>query len=214
MTQECYDGPGGTTGVSACQAGTQTCLPGGVFSACTGEVLPETEIPDNSVDENCDGHDAECDPGATVFCYSGPAGTAGVGLCKAGTQTCNPEGLFGACAGEVLPTTEIPDNGIDEDCNGADQTGGGGGLPPDPSTVAPPVEPGVATTVAAATTFLYTGPNPIQTGVAPDTIELRRAAVIRGKVLDKTDAPLSGVTITVLNHPEFGQTLSCAGCHG
>jgi hypothetical protein len=50
------------------------------------------------------------------------------------------------------------------------------GLPPDPAAVAPPVEPGVATTVAAATAFLYTGTNPIQTEVAPGTIELRRAA--------------------------------------
>jgi hypothetical protein len=31
---------------------------------------------------------------------------------------------------------------------------------------------------------------------------------MRGKVLDKISAPLPGVTITVLNHPEFGQTLS------
>ncbi len=51
--------------------------------------------------------------------------------------------------------------------------------------------------------FLYTGTNPIQTGVAPGTIELRRAAVVRGKMLDKNNAPLSGVTISVLNHPEF-----------
>jgi hypothetical protein len=32
--------------------------------------------------------------------------------------------------------------------------------------------------------------------------------VIRGKVLDKNNAPLSGVKITILNHSEFGQTLS------
>lgn len=45
--------------------------------------------------------------------------------------------------------------------------GGGGGLPPDPETVAPPIDPTVATTTYAATEFLYTGSNPIQTGVAP-----------------------------------------------
>ena len=84
------------------------------------------------------------------------------------------------------------------------------GVPPDPATVAPPVEPGVATTVAAATAFLYTGTNPIQTGVAPGTIELQRAAVVRGKVLGNTNAPLPGVTISILNHPEFGQTRSRA----
>ncbi|MER2601757.1 MAG: IPTL-CTERM sorting domain-containing protein, partial [Candidatus Competibacter phosphatis] len=87
---------------------------------------------------------------------------------------------------------------------------GGGSLPPDPATVAPAVNAAVATTTFAATEFLYTGSNPIQTGVAPGTIEAKRAAVLRGRVLDKNNAPLSGVTLTVLNHPEFGQTLSRA----
>jgi RHS repeat-associated protein len=88
--------------------------------------------------------------------------------------------------------------------------GGGGNLPPDPASVAPPVDPTVATTTHAATQFLYTGSNPIQTGVAQGTIDPKRAAVLRGKVLDKQNNPLSGVTITVLNHPEFGQTRSRA----
>jgi RHS repeat-associated protein len=83
-------------------------------------------------------------------------------------------------------------------------------LPPAPETVAPPVDPTVATTTFAATQFLYSGSNPIQTGVAPGTIEARRAAVLRGQVLDKNNAPLPAVVITVLNHPEFGQTLSRA----
>ncbi|MEO8133023.1 MAG: RHS repeat-associated core domain-containing protein [Betaproteobacteria bacterium] len=86
----------------------------------------------------------------------------------------------------------------------------GTALPPDPATVAPPPDPTVATTIFDGTGFLYTGPNPIQTGVAPGTIEARRAAVLRGGVRDASDAPLPGVTITVLGHPEFGQTLSRA----
>ena len=53
------------------------------------------------------------------------------------------------------------------------------GLPPDPADVAPPLDRTVATNVAAATAFLYTGANPIQTGVAPGTIVLHRAAVVR-----------------------------------
>ena len=68
----------------------------------------------------------------------------------------------------------------------------------------------MATTTYAATEFLYTGSNPIQTGVAPGTIEPKRTAVLRGKVLNRDNQPLSGVTITVLNHSEFGQTLSRA----
>jgi hypothetical protein len=86
--------------------------------------------------------------------------------------------------------------------------GGGPVLPPDPSTVAPPVDPTVATDIASATSFIYSGPNPIQTGVAPGTIEARRVAVLRGKVLGRDGSPISGVTVTILNHPEFGQTLT------
>ena len=37
------------------------------------------------------------------------------------------------------------------------------GLPPNPATVAPAVDPTVATTVAESTKFLYSGPNAIQT---------------------------------------------------
>ncbi|MDS4041712.1 MAG: PKD domain-containing protein, partial [Candidatus Competibacter sp.] len=83
-------------------------------------------------------------------------------------------------------------------------------LPPDPATIAPAVDPTVATTTYAATEFLYTGSNPIQTGVAPGVIEEKRVAVIRGKVFDRAGSPLPGVTLTILNHPEFGQTLSRA----
>ncbi|MGH7165275.1 MAG: Ig-like domain-containing protein, partial [Nitrospiraceae bacterium] len=79
-------------------------------------------------------------------------------------------------------------------------------LPPDPVTVAPPVDRTVATTLATATAFLYSGSNPIQTGVPPGTITAIRAAVLRGKVSARDGFPLPGVTVTVLNHPEFGQT--------
>ncbi|WP_434113447.1 PKD domain-containing protein [Methylocaldum sp. GT1TLB] len=88
--------------------------------------------------------------------------------------------------------------------------GSSGNLPPDPAQVAPPLDPTVATPVADATKFLYTGPNPIQTGVTEGTIEPKRAAVFRGTVRDKANAPLPGVTVTVKDHPEFGQTLSRA----
>lgn len=84
------------------------------------------------------------------------------------------------------------------------------GIPPDPSTVAPALSRTQTTDIGSATAFLYTGPNPIQTGVAPGTIDLKRAAVLRGKVLGAAGAPLPGVMITILNHPEFGQTLSRA----
>jgi RHS repeat-associated protein len=81
-------------------------------------------------------------------------------------------------------------------------------LPPDPATVAPPLDPTGANSQFASTAFLYSGANPIQTGVAPGTIDLKRNAVLRGKVTDSSGAPLTGVTISIVTHPEFGQTLS------
>lgn len=83
-------------------------------------------------------------------------------------------------------------------------------LPPDPATVAPPLAPGVASDVGSATEFLYQGANPIQTGVTGGTIQPDRAAVLRGRVRQRDGAALAGVRITVLNHPEFGQTLTRA----
>lgn len=83
-------------------------------------------------------------------------------------------------------------------------------VPPDPATVAPPLAENAVTPFASAVEFLYTGTNPIQTGVAPGTISPDRVAVLRGQVQKRDGSPLSGVTITVLGHPEFGQTFSRA----
>ncbi len=82
--------------------------------------------------------------------------------------------------------------------------------PPEPTNLAPLLDLTVATDMASATAFLYTGTNPIQTGVAPGTIAARRVAVLRGQVLDRANQPLPGVTITVHKHPEYGQTISRA----
>ncbi|MCC6554985.1 MAG: hypothetical protein IT372_18585, partial [Polyangiaceae bacterium] len=59
----------------------------------------------------------------------------------------------------------------------------------------------VATTIAQAAGFLYTGPSPVQTGVAAGTIDVRRAAVLRGAVRATDGAPLSGVIVEVQDHP-------------
>jgi hypothetical protein len=61
-----------------------------------------------------------CEPGATRGCYTGPAGTAGTGRCRGGTQTCDPDGAWpAACDGEAVPRAEGCANGIDDDCDGA-----------------------------------------------------------------------------------------------
>jgi hypothetical protein len=127
-TRSCYGGPAGTAGVGACAAGTQACEPGpgGVgssFGACAGEVTPGTETC-NGIDDDCNGavdEGCECIGGETRSCYTGPAGTAGVGPCRAGTQMCLDAGggasAWGSCAGVVLPGSEVC-NGVDDDCDG------------------------------------------------------------------------------------------------
>lgn len=84
------------------------------------------------------------------------------------------------------------------------------GLPPDPALVAPLIPPNSSSDFTNSTKFLYSGPNPIQTGVAPGTIDALRGSVLRGRVLLRDGTALSGVKVSILNHSEFGQTLSRA----
>ena len=73
----------------------------------------------------------------------------------------------------------------------------------------PALDPTVVEDFRSSTGFLYEDPVPIQTGVVPGTISPLRAAVIKGNVRDRTGA-LSGARISILNHPEFGETRSRA----
>ena len=121
LTQACYDGPAGTEGVGLCVGGTEVCADGG-WSSCNGEVLPAGGYCDG-LDHECNGQPSQCIAcklGQAQPCYTGPAGTLGVGLCKSGTQNCNDAGVFGTCTGEVLPAP--PDagycDGLDHQCNG------------------------------------------------------------------------------------------------
>ncbi|MFS8071963.1 MAG: hypothetical protein ACMG6S_36805, partial [Byssovorax sp.] len=60
-----------------------------------------------------------CQPSSQEACYSGPAGTQGLGLCVAGLRTCAPDGSgHGPCEGEVTPIPETCEIYGDEDCDG------------------------------------------------------------------------------------------------
>jgi len=63
---------------------------------------------------NGEPNQTECTPGEDPqSCL-----TDQLGICSAGTQTCDLEGMWGECIAENEPTTEICDNEFDDDCDG------------------------------------------------------------------------------------------------
>ena len=81
-------------------------------------------------------------------------------------------------------------------------------MPSDLDPVPSVLDASVVTPLARATDFLYTGDHPLQSGVPTGAIELRRAAVLRGRVLGQDGKPLGGVEIKIVAHAEFGSTQS------
>lgn len=115
----CYGGPEGTQGVGPCRGGTQVCLADGLsYGPCEGDVVPAGLPEDGPGDENCDGSPV-CEPATYADCYDGPAGTLGVGACKAGKKQCSPNGSgYGSCKGATAPKALLCDGPQDWACNG------------------------------------------------------------------------------------------------
>lgn len=140
-TRPCYRGPRETRNSGACVDGRQSCAAstselGAFWGACSGDVSPGAEVCTDALDHDCNGASGcsdvgcstdsrciiECRSGQTRPCYSGAAGTSGVGACHAGTQTCNANSQWDtACVGQVTPAgSEVLKcgNQVDDDCDG------------------------------------------------------------------------------------------------
>ena len=99
--------------VGLCGRGITVCG-GEAGLSCEPDALPDQQAEScNARDDDCDG---TVDEQVVRGCYDGPEGTAGVGVCVMGTETCD-FGEWMACVGQVLPGEEICDN-IDNDCDG------------------------------------------------------------------------------------------------
>lgn len=80
-------------------------------------------------------------------------------------------------------------------------------LPPDPTTIATAIDPTKPTNFADSIAFLY-GPSGTQNSMTPGAINTAHVNVIRGRVLDTTGVPISGVRVSALRSPEVGYTFT------
>jgi hypothetical protein len=140
-----------------------------------------------------------CDAAAGVTHAPAPAGTP----CPDG-DVCNGDEVCdsaGACAQIIPPAIDDGDACTFDACDPAI------GIT---HTSCAPLDLSVTTTPGDALAFLWSGPDPIQTGVAPGAIDVRRAAGIRGVVRGPDGSPLPGVTIAIQDHSEYGSTQTYA----
>ncbi|MCH8550945.1 MAG: hypothetical protein LAT62_03345 [Natronospirillum sp.] len=83
-------------------------------------------------------------------------------------------------------------------------------LPPDPATIAPEIPAGGGGGFFEQVEFLFSADTPIQKDLNPDSLDEDRVAVVRGRVLDRNNDPLHGVTVSIHRQPQLGSTLSRA----
>jgi len=109
LLRYCYDGPPEEELLGICEAAVQVCGEDGWPAACVGAVDSQAELC-NGLDDDCDAHVDDGDPGGGEACETGlPSG------CADGTEHCVDAAL--ACLPDVPPEDEVC-NGLDDDCDG------------------------------------------------------------------------------------------------
>ena len=137
VTQACYIGPAGTSGVGICKPGVKTCS-AGVFGSCVGQVLPAVETC-NGLDDDCNHTTDAADfasPASSSFATDKPncekqAGVCQgskktVDLCVAGAWIACTAATYSACAtssGKTYQVVESLCDGQDNDCDGTTDAG-------------------------------------------------------------------------------------------
>ncbi|HEX7048413.1 MAG TPA: RHS repeat-associated core domain-containing protein [Gammaproteobacteria bacterium] len=81
-------------------------------------------------------------------------------------------------------------------------------LPPDPATIAPPIPSNEHVSFHDSIRFLYEHDTPVQSNVVSSALDENRTAVLRGRVLDASNEPVSGVRVSIVGIGEFGETLT------
>lgn len=104
----CYDHDAATNGVGACKSGTKSCIEGGYYGWCEGQVGPVREILNNKIDDDCDGEvDEDGDD-------DGDGWTRKQGDCCDHYSDCTAQDPAAVNPGAY----DFPGNQIDDDCDG------------------------------------------------------------------------------------------------
>lgn len=147
---------------------------------------------------------------ATVACGPSPSITDASPADDSGVIA-NPDSGAGADDGG-LGADAVDSDATSADATEADATPTDGATTdamPSDGMVLPPNTPGVVTNFANSVGFLFAPGGP-QVGVVAGAIDPRRIAVVRGRVLDGSGAPIAGASISVHGAPQFGHSDSQA----
>lgn len=103
-----------------CELGKPACQKG--IITCSNYIGPQEQEHCNKLDDDCNPKTKDILLTDARECYTGPAGTKGVGICMGGAELCvnGVVGDDGICHGEQLPQEEKC-NCINDDCDKDDQ---------------------------------------------------------------------------------------------